>query len=495
MIKTGQISLKQDAAPLFTSCQSFVERKLVPFYCPGHKGGRTFGEEFIHSIAALDVNNLPDTDTLHCPKGAILQAEHLLAEAYGVKKSFILVGGSTLGNQASVMSCVSPGDKILVQRNAHKSIVASLIYTGAVPVWLSPASDTTFSIGHGITTKQLEAACKAHPDAKAVVLLNPTYFGTVADIKTLAEIVHRHGKLLIVDQAHGAHFHFHDALPLGAEAVQADFIVQSFHKTISALSQAAVLHVNTSRISETKVRKVLQSLQTTSPGYPIMISIDLARREMATKGHMLLEELLQISRWARNELRAIDGIELLGLENIDPEKGIFNIDETKLVIGTKKWGISGYRLMNLLINHFAIQPELAGPTYILCILSIGNTKEDLQRLVSALREIHKNKQQYEKAEELKALGTLRLDTVFKLEPEMQQTPREAFYAPSSNIGLESSLGRVASEIVTPYPPGIPILMPGEVISKEIIEFLQALKEARLPVSCSDPSLETIEVVS
>lgn len=484
-----QTRKKQHLTPLYTSSLDFFHREMVPFYSPGHKNGRTFNEEFKSSIAGIDLNNLPGTDTLHCPSGPILEAEILLAEAYGVKKSFILVGGSSLGNIASILVSVSPGDKVLVQRNTHKSIIAGIIHSGALPIWINPVEDPIFSIGHGISLDALEKACVKHSDAKAVILLNPTYFGTAGDIKAFISCIHNYGMIAIVDQAHGAHFHFHPELPLGAEDGHADFIVQSFHKTLSSLSQAAVLHLNSSRISEEAVRRVLQTLQTTSPSFPIMASIDLARKEMALEGKQKLENLLRNVEETRNSIKQIPGLKMLDRPTKQKGSGFYDLDITKLLIQTTEWGISGYSLMKILSEKYFIQPELAGPSYVLCILSIGNTMEDLDRLSTALHAIYEKRCLY--AAQSNEMQDLDLNVVFNLTSELVFAPRDAFYAPFQLIELHKSIGMVCSEIVTPYPPGIPILIPGERISKEIIEYLENLRDKGYPVSCSDPALKTI----
>ena len=476
--------LDPTSAPIYECCLEFIQHRYAPFYCPGHKGGRTLEPKFAASMASFDLSNLPSTDTLHCPTGAILRGECLLAKAYGVDKSFILVGGSTLGNLTSLLATVKPGEAILAQRNSHKSIIAGIIQAGVKPIWLYPHYDADFGIAHGISAAQLQEALQLHPDVRAICLLHPTYYGTVADLRALAEISRRHRKILLVDEAHGSHFHFHNDLPIAAEDVGADMIVQSTHKTLSALSQGSVLHLNSRQINEGSVRKVLQLLQTTSPNYAIMSSIDLARRQMVLQGHERLSKTLALSRRAREELSLLPGLKLLSNEATRGEgSGFFHLDETKLLIDTSGLGLSGYEALTFLIHH-GIQPELAGPTYVLCIFSIGTSDEDIDKLLSAMRMMVATR-------DLKELKAPRYSN---LPPEIEMIPRDAFYAPSLRLPFKNCLGHTCAEVITPYPPGIPILMPGEKISKEILEWLETIKRANNPISASDPYLESIEVV-
>ncbi len=480
-------------APLFENARAFVDRRQASFYSPGHKGGRTLPDEFRLRIAELDLNNLPDTDTLHCPSGAIGEAQALLADAYGVDKSFILVGGSTAGNIAAIMATLSPGDTVLVQRNAHKSVIAGIVHSGAVPVWLSPAIDDSFGIALGLAADDVDAAFIKHPAAKAVVALNPTYFGTVPDIGAVAEVCRRHGKLLLADEAHGPHFHFHPELPTAAEDVGAAAVVQSTHKVLSGLSQAAVLHVRTADIDPERVQTVLQLLQTTSPSFAIMASIDLARRQMVLEGRERLTATLALARRARGELAALAGIEVLGARHLQGEKsGFFALDETKIVLRVDDLGMTGYDVQRVLNREFGVQPELGGSSHVLFILTIGNTDDDVDRLVRAMRSLSEGR----KPRAVYPGPALQRDhhALIEMSPIVVMTPRDAFYADARAASFASSEGKICAEIVTPYPPGIPVLMPGERITKGLVDALTAVRNSGCPISASDPTLSTVKVV-
>lgn len=463
-----------------------------PFYSPGHKGGRTLPPAFTERIAELDLNNLPDTDTLHCPTGPILEAERLLADAYGVLQSFILVGGSTAGNIAAILATCRPGDRLLVQRTAHKSTIAGLILAGAQPVWLAPEADAVFGIPHGVRAATLERALEEHPDAVGAVVLHPTYYGTAGDIGALRDVTARRGKLLIADAAHGGHFHFHPDLPTAAEDVGADLVVQSVHKVLSGLSQAAVLHRGTERVSEARVRRALQLVQTTSPSFPIMASIDLARREMALCGRPMWDNVLALARDARTRLAAIPGVRVLGPEDVRAAGG-GALDETKLVFGAPDLDIDGPWWQRELFRAHGVQPELAGPDYLLCIMTVGSQAGDVDRLVDAVASTIAARPASSAAGRRSALARSAAairDSV----PVIAATPREAYFARCAPVALEDASGRIAAEVITPYPPGAPVLMPGERVTPALIAYLLEVRAAGLPVSASDLTLAQLLVV-
>ncbi|MFN7923190.1 MAG: aminotransferase class I/II-fold pyridoxal phosphate-dependent enzyme [Bryobacteraceae bacterium] len=477
--------MKQDSLPLYEACLAFLEGQIAPLYCPGHKGGRTLPADFKQRIADLDLNNLAELDTLHCPSGPIAEAERLLADAYGVSESFVLVGGSTSGNIASLLSVCSPGSQVLVQRNAHKSTVAGIVLAGADPIWLTPTCDPTFGIYHGVSAAQLDQAFRENPRAVAAVVLNPTYFGTVADIAALRGVCAQHGKFLLVDEAHGPHFHFHRELPLAGEDAGADLVVQSTHKILSGLSQAAVLHKVNGSIPTERVRKTLQLIQTTSPSFPVMISIDYSRWQMVHEGAAIWTRVLDIAGEARRALGALEGVRVLDSDSFEgPGSGFFALDPTKIVIDATGLGLSGGELLDEL-NRQGIKLELSGPTYVLAILTVGTEKSDLDRLVSAMRAIAAGRQ-------VTTPVSVSGNGLYQ-QPKKVQSPGACFWGPQRVVPLEEATGCVCAEIVTPYPPGIPVLMPGEEMSADIVERLLAMRATGIPTSASDPSLKGVLV--
>ncbi|CAN5496993.1 aminotransferase class I/II-fold pyridoxal phosphate-dependent enzyme [soil metagenome] len=478
-----------DAAPLFDSLRRFVERGQAPFYSPGHKGGRTLDPWFRDHIAAVDLNNLPDLDTLHCPEGPIRDAERLIADAWGVGQSFILVQGSTSGNIAVALSALRPDEPVLVARNAHKSVLAGLVQVGARPIWLEPRWDAHFGVAHGLDADVVERAFVASA-AKALWVLHPTYYGTTGDIAALAELCRRHDAKLLVDGAHSPHFAFHPDLPVPGEAAGAAATVQSVHKILSGLSQAAVLHIDPTQLDPATVRRALQLIQTTSPHFAIMASIDLARREMMLHGERLLDETLARARHAAGRLAAIPGLSVLGPEHLcGAGTGLHQLDETKLLIGTAGLGADAREVVARLNRAHGVQPELSGTGHVLCITTIGNTDDDMDRLVTGFEEVAAH---YGLRPEGGRTGLVA--DLLAVRPETVLSPREAFFAEEESVPLARASGRIAAEAITPYPPGIPLVMPGERLSDDVLGLLRALRASGNPISASDPTLDLVKVV-
>jgi arginine/lysine/ornithine decarboxylase len=477
------------AAPLFDCLQRFVERDQAPLYSPGHKGGRTLDPWFREHLAEIDLNNLPDTDNLHCPEGPILEAERLIADAWGVGRSFILVQGSTSGNVAVALAALRPDEPVLVARNAHKSVLAGLVQVGARPVWLEPRWDDDFGVAHGLDVDVAERGF-AESHAKALWVLHPTYYGTTGDVAALAELCRRHDAKLLVDGAHSPHFAFHPDLPVPGESSGAAAAVHSVHKILSGLSQAAVLHVDPDLLDPAAVLRGLQLIQTTSPHFAIMASIDLARRQMMRNGRELLDATLDRARRAAARLAAIPGLTVLRPEHLaGAGTGLHQLDETKLLIGTAGLALDGRDVVARLNRVHGVQPELGGAGHVLCITTIGNTEADMDRLVAGFAEVADHAGR-------RAAGarTGLVDDLLAVRPEIVLTPREAFFAAEESVPLAQASGRVAAEAITPYPPGIPLVMPGERLNTDVLGLLRALRTAGNPISASDPTVEFVTVV-
>ena len=478
-----------DAAPLLDSLRRFVERDQAPFYSPGHKGGRTLDPWFREHIAAVDLNNLPDIDNLHCPEGPILQAERLIADAWGVGQSFILVQGSTSGNIAVALSALRPDEPVLVARNAHKSVLAGLVQVGARPIWLEPRWDDGFGVAHGLDADVVERAFE-RSGAKALWVLHPTYYGTTGDIAALAELCRRHDAKLLVDGAHSPHFAFHPDLPAPGETSGAVATVQSVHKILSGLSQAAVLHVDPTALDPATVRRALQLIQTTSPHFAIMASIDLARREMMLGGRGLLDETLERARAAAARLAAIPGLQVLRREHLaGPGTGLHQLDETKLLVGTAGLAADARDVVARLNRVHGVQPELSGTGHVLCITTIGNTDVDIDRLVTGFDEVAAYS-----GRRPEGVGSALVADLLAVRPETVLSPREAFFAAEESVPLAQASGRIAAEAITPYPPGIPLVMPGERLSAEVLDLLSALRDGGNSISAADPTLGLVKVV-
>lgn len=482
--------LDQNETPLFDALMEYVNRETIPFHVPGHKKGVGIDQEFKNFIGEnpfkIDVTVFKLVDSLHHPTGPIKKAQKLAADAYGSDAAFFSIHGTSGAIQAMVMSVVSAGDKIIIPRNVHKSITAGIILSGAIPVYMQPALDKKVGIAHGVTPETVEKTLKENPDAKAVLVINPTYYGVATDIKKIADIVHSYDIPLIVDEAHGPHLGFNDKLPVSAMQAGADICAQSTHKIIGALTQCSLLQVRSERVDINRVQQILSLLQTTSPSYILMASLDCARRQIALNGEELLDKTIELSNYARNEINKIPGFYCFGKEILGNE-GVYALDPTKITITCRDLGITGYDLDMILSNKYYIQVELSDLYNILAVGSFGDTKESIDSLINALKEISK---------EYYGRGNKKSDFIdIPAIPPRIKIPREAFNSPKTPMLLKESIGMISGEFLMAYPPGIPILCPGEQITAEIIDYVQKLKDTGLYVQgTEDPEVEYIKVV-
>lgn len=482
--------LDQDETPLFDALMEYVNRQTIPFHVPGHKKGVGIDPEFKAFIGEnpfkIDVTVFKLVDSLHHPTGPIKKAQELAADAYGSDASFFSIHGTSGAIQAMILSVVTDGDKIIIPRNVHKSITAGIILSGAIPVYMQPELDKQVGIAHGVSPKTVEETLKQHPDAKAVLIINPTYYGVATDIKTIAEIVHSYDIPLIVDEAHGPHLGFNGKLPISAMEAGADICSQSTHKIIGAMTQGSLLQVREGRIDVPKVQQVLNILQTTSPSYILMASLDCARRQIALHGEELLDKTIALANYARKEINEIPGFYCFGEEVLGKE-GCFAFDPTKITINCRELGITGFDLDMILSNKYHIQMELSDLYNVLAVGSFGDTIETINALLEALREISSD--YYGKGH--KKSDFIDIPDI----PEQIQIPREAFTSAKTSILLNKSIGMISGEFLMAYPPGIPILCPGERITKEIVQYVQRLKDTGLYVQgTEDPKVEYIKVV-
>lgn len=482
--------LDQYKTPLFDALMEYVDRETIPFHVPGHKKGVGIDEEFKKFIGEnpfkIDVTVFKLVDSLHHPTGPIKKAQELAADAYGSKASFFCIHGTSGAIQAMIMSVVKSGDKIIIPRNVHKSVTSGIILSGATPVYMQPELDKRVGIAHGVTPETVEKTLKENPDAKAVLIINPTYYGVATDIKKIADIVHSYDIPLIVDEAHGPHLGFNDKLPMSSIEAGADICCQSTHKIIGALTQCSLLHVGSERIDVNRVQQILSLLQTTSPSYILMASLDCARRQIALNGKELLDKAINLANYAREEINKIPGFYCFGKEIIG-NPGVFAIDPTKITITCRDLGITGFQLDMILSNKYHIQLELSDLYNGLAVGSFGDTKENIDALINALKEIS---QEYKNNENKKS-DFIDIPAI----PEQVQIPREAFNSEKVVLPLKDSKGRISGEFLLAYPPGIPVLCPGEIITEEIINYIQKLKDTGLYVQgTEDSEVNFIKVV-
>ncbi len=464
------VSERQFRTPLFDALVALAEARKVSFHTPGHKSGKgisTRFRKFVGSkIFTIDLTTLDEVDCLQKPVGVIKEAQELAAEAHGADRSFFLVNGTTVGNHAMVLSTVRPGEEVLVARNAHKSILAGIILSGAVPRFFLPAFDPELGIAVNVTAPTVQAALDAYPKARVMSLTSPNYYGIAADMPSLIGAAHSRGKILLVDEAHGPHLHFHPALPPSAVDGGADLVVQSTHKIVGGMTQASMLHVKGQAVDGNRVAGVLQLLQSTSPSYILMASLDLARMQMATEGRKLLGKAIELAEEARARINRIPGLRCLSPQEVK-EWGDATLDVTKLTISVKALGLTGYAVSALLNSEFDIQVEMADLFNILVIVSIGDRRDDLDRLVRGLEVLAERRQG------ARALSSRDIAPLPPLqEARLACTPREAYFGPFAFVPLVQAAGRVCSDIITIYPPGIPILVPGEEISPAAVDYLR-----------------------
>jgi arginine/lysine/ornithine decarboxylase len=485
---------EQLKTPLFDAMVGLAESRKVSFHTPGHKSGKGISTRFRKfvgpKIFSIDLTTLDEVDSLQKPKGVIKEAQELAAKAYGADRSYFLVNGTSGGNHAMVMATCNPGDYVLVARNAHKSAIAGLILSGARPLFFHPAIDANLKLSLNATFDSVKSAIDRHPEAKALFLTSPNYYGICLDLERIIPYAHENGLTVLVDEAHGPHLKFHQDLPVSAMEAGADLCVQSTHKIIGGMTQASMLHAKGSRVEPITLTNVLRFVQTTSPSYILMASLDLARMQMATEGEKLLEKAIRLAEEARGKINRIPGLVCFGKDIITnplfSQMGGFDV--TKLTISVKELGVSGYRVSQILNSRYNIQVEMADPFHILVIVSIGDRRDDLNRLVDALKET--SKEFYDKNNEypMEKIG-LPLFT-----NRAHISPREAFFSDHINILLKDAKEEISSEIVTVYPPGIPILVPGEVITDEVIEYLSMMLKLGAIVDGLDEENKEIRIV-
>ena len=473
----------QTKTPLVDALKNFDKISPAYFCIPSHHRGKgassSFTEVFGKTVLKYDLTETPLTDDLHEADGAIKEAESLASELFGSDRTFFLVNGTTCANEAMIISSVCEGEKILVARNCHKSVLMGMIISGASPVYIEPEISGVFSAFGSISPEKVKLAFKNHPDIKAFILTSPTYYGIGSDLQKIADICHSHGALLLVDEAHGSHFAFSDKLPKTALSCGADMVSQSTHKTLNSMTQSSMLHVKGSLVDISKVDAALKIVQSTSPSYILMASLDAARQNAALNGRTAVCRMLDITSYIRSTLSSIDGVSCP--ENVDGNE-VFSFDKTRIVFSVK--GISGFYLSEILFEKYNICCEMADNYNVVSIIGSSDSYEDADRLINAVKEI---------------AATVNSGKIkeFSLPPmpPIAMTPRKAFFAKSTRTNFKDSVGKVSAEMIAPYPPGIPVIYPGEVITEEIYEFIsEAIKDGRHIHGFSDKSMETIKII-
>ena len=382
--------LNQERAPIYEALEKFGKMRVVPFDVPGHKRGRgnpeltrLLGERCV----SMDVNSMKPLDNLCHPVSVIREAEMLAAQAFGAAHAFLMVGGTTSAVQSMILTVAKRGEKIILPRNVHRSVMGAMVLCGAVPVYVNPECDHRLGIPLGMSVEAVKRAVEENPDAKAILVNNPTYYGICSDLKSIVEIAHSHGMLCLADEAHGTHFYFSDELPISAMAAGADMAAVSMHKSGGSLTQSSLLLVGPA-MHEGYVRQIINLTQTTSGSYLLLSSLDISRRNLALRGEEAFKRVAGLARYARKEINIIGGYYAYGRELINGDS-VFDFDETKLSVNTLEVGLAGIEVYDLLRDEYDIQIEFGDLGNILAYLSIGDRSRDIERLVSALAEIRR----------------------------------------------------------------------------------------------------------
>ena len=476
----------QSKAPVLEAMTQHLQNRVVPFDVPGHKGGRGNSEltDFLgKSCLKADVNSMKPLDNLCHPVSVIKEAQDLAAEAFGAKTAFFIVNGTTGSVQTMIMTACKSGDKIIMPRNVHRSAIKALVVNGAVPVYVNPGTNKELGIPLGMSVENVKKAIAENPDAKAVLINNPTYYGVCSDLREIVRIAHENNMLALVDEAHGTHFYFGENMPVSGMAAGADMAAVSMHKTGGSLTQSSILLCG-SNINSDYVRQVINLTQTTSGSYLLISSLDIARKNLALNGKSIFKKTVQFAEYARNEINKLGGYYAFGNELCD-NNAFFDFDKTKLSVHTRDIGLAGIEVYDILRDDYGIQIEFGDIGNILAIISAGDRALEIERLISSLSEI---KRLYSKDK------TGMFDHEY-INPEVITAPQKAFYSNKKSVPINQSSGMVCGEFVMCYPPGIPILAPGEKITDEIINYINYAKEKGcFMTGTQDMKIENINVV-
>ena len=486
-LQNRRMQLDQRRAPIYEALENFRRMRVVPFDVPGHKHGRGNPEltAFLgQQCVGVDVNSMKPLDNLCHPVSVIHEAEELAADAFGAAHAFLMVGGTTSSVQSMVLTACKRGDEIILPRNVHRSVINALVLCGAVPVYVNPEVNQRLGISLGMRREEVEKAIAEHPKAVAVLVNNPTYYGVCSDLRAIVQMAHSAGMLCLADEAHGTHFYFGGGLPVSAMAAGADMAAVSMHKSGGSLTQSSLLLVGPN-VHAGYVRQIINLTQTTSGSYLLLSSLDISRRNLALRGRAMFHQVADMAEYARQEINAVGGYYAFGREIMNGNS-VFDFDSTKLSVHTRDIGLAGIEVYDILRDEYDIQIEFGDIGNILAYLSMGDRPQELERLVSALAEIRRRYQR-------DSAGLLSQEYIA---PEVVISPQDAFYAEKVSLPLEECVGHVCSEFVMCYPPGIPILAPGERITKGILEHIQYAKEKGCSMTGpEDPEIHRINVLA
>lgn len=512
---------RQFTAPISKAMEAYAGDGALAFHTPGHKQGLGAHPLLRRLITEAglrqEVSLMEELDDLHEPAGCIKEAQELAAELWGARESLFVINGTTGAIQAMLVGTLSPGDKVLVPRNAHRSIMGGIILAGAVPIYIQPEIDTRLGIAMGLSVATVKQAIKEHPEAKALVAVYPTYYGFCCDLQRIGELVHEANMLLLVDEAHGAHLRFGRDLPKQAIELGADVVAQSTHKLLGSMTQTSMLHIGSNRVEAERIRQAASLLQSTSPNQLLLASLDIARLQMAQEGVQRVNRAVELAQWLRKKINEIPGLYCPGKEIWAGQEagqlmagskdlsdvGAVALDWAKVTVNLAGLDISGQEAELLLRHQWKVQCELSDPENLLFIISMADTQREADRLLQVLQELAvkhlatktANKDDSGIAEEQGCLGADNICNMAEMPVAVQRmNPREAFFAPIRTVALEKAIGCICGETIAFYPPGIPVLCPGEEITEALVEYIRFYQAKGMRLSGAvDSTLETIRV--
>jgi arginine decarboxylase len=488
----------QERMPFVEALESYKKQHFVPFHTPGHKIGVEAPQllkDWMGPALPYDLGVMYALDDLHEPEGELKEAQDLTAQLYGADCCWFSINGTTALIEAMIMGTVGPDETIIIPREAHRSVISGLVLSGAKPVYMDCQFDERWGIPLGVSLEAAVTTMDAHPEAKAILLVYPNYYGVGVDIVNIVKEAHKRGLIVLVDEAHGPHLPFSASLPIGAIEAGADLVAQSTHKSVGSLTQTSWLLGQGERINKRRITQMHQMLQSTSPNYIFLASLDMARHQLATAGKALVSRTVELSLYLRNELHKISGVTTM--EYTDIKDRVTNYDCTKVLIDAKELGLTGVAFERMLRDH-RIEVELVQAHHVLVLITIGDTKESITALIQAVQAISdtvlstSHKSNNIKDENLQNLSKY---SAVLPEPIVRVTPRNAMYANREQVRLQDALHRIAGETIAYYPPGIPCVAVGEVISESVLQYIENRKAlGYVPNGADDMTLETIWVL-
>lgn len=488
----------QEKMPFVEALESYKEQHFVPFHTPGHKIGVEAPQllkDWMGPALPYDLGVMYALDDLHEPERELKEAQELTAELYGADDCWFSINGTTALIEAMIMGTVGPDETIIIPREAHRSVISGLVLSGVKPVYMDCQFDERWGIPLGVSLEDAVRTMEAHPEAKAILLVYPNYYGVGVDIVKIVKEAHKRGMIVLVDEAHGPHLPFSENLPVEAIEAGADLVAQSTHKSVGSLTQTSWLLGQGERINKRRITQMHQMLQSTSPNYIFLASLDMARYQLATEGKALISRTVELSLYLRHELNKISGITTM--EYIDIQERVVNYDCTKVLIDAKVLGLTGIEFERML-REYRIEVELVQAHHVLVLITIGDTKESVTSLIQAVQAIsdtilHTSK--VANSNVVEHAENLSKDSSLLPKPIVRVTPRNAMYANREQVPLRDALHRIVGETIAYYPPGIPCVAVGEEISSSVLQYIENRKAlGYVPNGADDMSLETIWVL-